>query len=108
MRSAAARSCRRVSQSMTEHRLALVVGANRGIGLGVTKQFLAHGWDVIATARDSSKAKALHDLESAYPGRLTIPKLDMNDSAALDSFAGTLGGKKLDIVLVNAGVSGPE
>jgi NAD(P)-dependent dehydrogenase (short-subunit alcohol dehydrogenase family) len=93
---------------MTEHRLALVVGANRGIGLGVTKELLAHGWDVIATARDPSRAKALHELEDAHPGRVTIPKLDMNDPAALDSFAGTLGGKTLDIVLVNAGVSGPE
>jgi NAD(P)-dependent dehydrogenase (short-subunit alcohol dehydrogenase family) len=93
---------------MADHRLALVIGANRGIGLGVTREFLAHGWDVIATARDPAKATALHQLESAHPGRVTIPKLDMNDTAALDGFAATLGGKSLDIVLVNAGVSGPD
>jgi NAD(P)-dependent dehydrogenase (short-subunit alcohol dehydrogenase family) len=93
---------------MTDHRLALIVGANRGIGLGVTKEFLAHGWDVIATARDPAKADALHALAAAHPGRVSIPKLDMNDTEAVDAFAGTLGGRKPDMVLVNAGVSGPD
>jgi NAD(P)-dependent dehydrogenase (short-subunit alcohol dehydrogenase family) len=93
---------------MTDHRLALVVGANRGIGLGVTKEFLSHGWDVIATARDPANAAALHALAGAHLGRLSIPRLDMNDPAAIDSFAATLGDKKLDAILVNAGVSGPD
>jgi NAD(P)-dependent dehydrogenase (short-subunit alcohol dehydrogenase family) len=93
---------------MADHRLALIVGANRGIGLGVTKEFLAHGWDVVATARDPDKAAALHDLAASHPGRVTVPKLDINDPAALDGFAATLGGKMFDAVLVNAGVSGPE
>jgi NAD(P)-dependent dehydrogenase (short-subunit alcohol dehydrogenase family) len=93
---------------MAEHRLALIVGANRGIGLGVTKEFLAHGWDVIATARQPDKATALQALVASHPGRVSIPRLDMNDPAAVDGFAGTLGGKVLDAVLVNAGVSGPE
>jgi NAD(P)-dependent dehydrogenase (short-subunit alcohol dehydrogenase family) len=93
---------------MTEHRLALIVGANRGIGLGVTKEFLAHGWDVIATARQPEKAVALHALEASSPGRVSISRLDMNDTAAVDGFARSLGGKVLDAVLVNAGVAGPE
>jgi NAD(P)-dependent dehydrogenase (short-subunit alcohol dehydrogenase family) len=93
---------------MAERPLALIVGATRGIGLGVTKEFLAHGWDVIATARDPAKAAALHGLEAAHPGRVAIPRLDMNDPVSLDGFAGTLGGKVLDAVLVNAGVSGPD
>jgi NAD(P)-dependent dehydrogenase (short-subunit alcohol dehydrogenase family) len=93
---------------MTEHRLALVIGATRGIGLGVTKEFLAQGWDVIATARDPAKATALHELAAAHLGRLTVPKLDMDDPASVDGFPKTLGRKVLDAVLVNAGVSGPE
>jgi NAD(P)-dependent dehydrogenase (short-subunit alcohol dehydrogenase family) len=32
----------------------------------------------------------------------------MNDSAAVDGFAGHLGPRSLDVALVNAGVSGPE
>ena len=93
---------------MAEHRLALIVGANRGIGLGVTKEFLAHGWDLIATARQPDKATALHALEASHPGRVSIPRLDTNDATDLDGFAATLGGKILDAVLVNAGVSGPD
>ncbi|MEA2725608.1 MAG: hypothetical protein QOF70_83 [Acetobacteraceae bacterium] len=93
---------------MAIHKLALVVGANRGIGLGVTKEFLAHGWDVIATARQPEKATALRDLEVSHPGRVSTPRLDMNDAAAVDGFADSLGGKVLDAVLVNAGVAGPE
>lgn len=93
---------------MAEHRLALIVGANRGIGLGVTKEFLAHGWDVIATARHPNKATGLLALETSHPGRVSIPQLDMNDPAAVDGFARTLGGKMLDAVLVNAGVAGPD
>jgi NAD(P)-dependent dehydrogenase (short-subunit alcohol dehydrogenase family) len=93
---------------MADHRLALIVGANRGIGLGVTKEFLAHGWDVIATARDPAKAEALHALEASHPGRVSIPRLDTNDADAVDGFSQTLGGKKLDAVLINAGVSGPD
>ena len=92
---------------MAEHRLALIVGANRGIGLGVTREFLARGWNVIATARDPAHASALHELEAAHIGRVSIARLDMNDTAALDGFAAGLGDKVLDAVLVNAGVSGP-
>lgn len=93
---------------MSEHRLALIVGANRGIGLGVAKEFLAHGWTVIATARQPDQAAALHELEASNPDRVSIARLDMNDPAALDSFPATLRGKTLDAVLVNAGVSGPD
>ena len=93
---------------MVEHRLALIVGSNRGIGLGVTTEFLARGWTVIATARDPAKAAALHALAASHPGRVSIPRLDMNDPAAVEGFAQTLAGKVLDAVLVNAGVSGPE
>jgi NAD(P)-dependent dehydrogenase (short-subunit alcohol dehydrogenase family) len=93
---------------MAEHRLALIVGANRGIGLGVAKDFLAHGWDVIATARQPEKAAELNELAASHPGRVAIPRLDMNDPAEVDGFAPTLGGKVLDAVLVNAGVAGPE
>ena len=93
---------------MADHFLALIVGANRGIGLGVTRAFLAQGWDVIATARQPDKAAALHELEASQPGRVTIARLDMNDPAALDGFSATLDGRMLDALLLNAGVAGPD
>ena len=32
----------------------LITGTNRGIGLEFTRQYAANGWDVVATARQSS------------------------------------------------------
>ena len=92
---------------MAANKLALVVGANRGIGLGVVKEFLGRGWDVIATARKPAEATALNALAAQAPGRVTVAKLEMNDPADHDAFVGSLGGKTIDIALVNAGVSGP-
>ena len=92
---------------MADRPLVLVVGANRGIGLGVVSAFLAHDWDVIATARVPDAAADLRALAGRYPGRVEIQALDMSDGAGVDSFAASLSGRTLDAVLVNAGVAGP-
>jgi NAD(P)-dependent dehydrogenase (short-subunit alcohol dehydrogenase family) len=92
---------------MADRSLALVVGANRGIGLGVVKAFLTRGWDVIATARAPDNATELRALAAQNPGRVEILPLDMADAAAVDGFAATLSKRTLDAVLVNAGVAGP-
>ena len=92
---------------MAERPLALIVGANRGIGLGVAREFLARGWDLIATARKPAEAKDLAALAAAHPGRVDLRPLEMNDPAALDAFAAAMQGKRLDAVLINAGVAGP-
>ena len=84
---------------------ALIVGANRGIGLGVVKECLARGWDVVATVRQPDRAEPLAALRAA-PGtkRVDIRVLDMSDPARIDDFS--VGGM-LDVVLINAGVAGP-
>lgn len=87
--------------------LSLIVGANRGLGLGLARELLGRGHDVIATARDPGKATELASLSAAHPGRVTIERLDMNDLAQLDGFAAQVAGKTLDVLFVNAGVSGP-
>jgi NAD(P)-dependent dehydrogenase (short-subunit alcohol dehydrogenase family) len=93
---------------MTDKRLALVVGANRGIGLGVTEAFLAVGWDVVATARNPDQATALREVADRSAGRVTVLPLEMTDPAALDGFGAALGDRTLDAALINAGVAGPE
>ena len=42
----------------------VITGANRGIGLQFARQFSQDGWDVIATARQSSA-----ELDALRPGR---------------------------------------
>lgn len=92
---------------MADNPLALVVGANRGIGLGVVRELVGRGCDVIATARAPEAATALRDLAAAHPGRVEVRALDMADAAGVDAFAASLAGRTLDSVLINAGVAGP-
>ncbi|HAQ89092.1 MAG TPA: short-chain dehydrogenase, partial [Pseudomonas sp.] len=40
----------------------LIVGASRGLGLGLAKQFSSEGWQVIATVRNSQQADALSQI----------------------------------------------
>ena len=93
---------------MADTSLALVIGANRGIGLGVVKEMLSGGWSVIATARRPAEAKDLQELAAAHPGKLEILALNMTNPSQVDTFAGSMKGRKLDAVLVNAGISGPD
>jgi len=87
--------------------LAVVIGANRGIGLAVVRELLGRGWSVIATAREPDAAADLKALAEAHSGRLEIRALDMTDTTRSDAFAASMSGRHLDAVLVNAGVSGP-
>jgi NAD(P)-dependent dehydrogenase (short-subunit alcohol dehydrogenase family) len=94
----------------TTPRQALVTGANRGIGLEATRQLLARGERVIATARNPGRANALNALAGEHPGRLHVLPLDV---AAPESHAALLGelplvlgddGGRIDLLLNNAGV----
>lgn len=87
---------------MTSTRTALIIGASRGLGLGLVKQLHADGWKVIATVRDRQRAEALQ----AVPG-VRIETLDIDDGAALETLAGRLQGVVFDLLLINAGILGP-
>jgi NAD(P)-dependent dehydrogenase (short-subunit alcohol dehydrogenase family) len=81
----------------------LVIGASRGLGLGLAKQFSSEGWQVIATVRNSQQAEALNQI-----ARVSVETLDMNDGASVDALAKRLEGTQLDVLFVNAGVAGPQ
>jgi len=83
----------------------LLAGATRGLGLGLAQEFLGRGWLVIATARDPQKAAALHDLQRNHPDRLAIETLDVADPASIKTLAKQLGGRKIDVLFVVAGIS---
>jgi len=82
---------------------ALIIGASRGLGLGLAKQLLADGWDVTATVRDVHKADALKAI-----GPVRIESLDMDDHVAVAALAQRLEGQVFDLLFVNAGVKGPD
>ena len=64
-----------------------ITGANRGIGLEFTKQYLEEGWTVIATARKPEKAEGLKQFKNQYPNHLSIHQLDVTDHDRIDALA---------------------
>ncbi len=84
-------------------RRALIVGASRGLGLGLAAQFLARGWDVTATVRRPSPALA----DLARAGSLRIEAgVDIDDDAAVADLRARLSEvSDFDIVFVVAGVA---
>ena len=46
----------------------LITGANRGLGLEFTRQYVDRGWRVIATARRPDAADDLNALAEKHPG----------------------------------------
>jgi NAD(P)-dependent dehydrogenase (short-subunit alcohol dehydrogenase family) len=77
----------------------LITGANRGIGLEFARQYSADGWDVIATARETSDELA--DLD------VRVEPLDLRDLEAVVALGQGLDGP-LDLLIANAGTMKPE
>jgi len=57
--------------------LALVTGANRGIGLALVRTLLTGGDRVVAACRQPGRASALSHLAGEHPGRLHVLPLDV-------------------------------
>jgi NAD(P)-dependent dehydrogenase (short-subunit alcohol dehydrogenase family) len=74
----------------------LITGANRGIGLEFARQYADHGWNVIATTRQS-------DPELDALG-VTVRPLDLADADALAAFGVD---RPLDLLIANAGTNHP-
>lgn len=75
----------------------LVIGSNRGIGLEICRQLAERGDDVIGTCRKSSQELEKLDVE-------VIEGVDVTSGASVNDLAGQLSGRKLDWLLVVAGV----
>jgi len=83
-----------------------ITGANRGIGLGLTRDYLARGDRVFATARKPENATDLQDLKSTYGEDLIILPLDVTDEVSIaDCVVATAHfTDALNILINNAGV----
>ncbi len=75
----------------------LITGANRGIGLALTRLYRSRGDEVIAVCRHSSA-----ELEAT--GARVESGIDVADAAAVATLPQRLGDARIDVLLLNAGI----
>jgi NAD(P)-dependent dehydrogenase (short-subunit alcohol dehydrogenase family) len=85
-------------------RTVLLIGASRGLGLGLAREYLGRGWRVIATARDD--ARKLEALAQNAKTSLRIERVDIADTDGVAALRDALGDERLDLLFVVAGISG--
>lgn len=78
----------------------LLIGASRGIGFELARQYVAAGDRVLATARDEAGLQRLIDL-----GVGQALRVDVADPVSTGSLRGLLGGQAVDLAIYVAGVS---
>lgn len=89
-----------------QDRLALVTGANQGIGFAIVKLLLKSGVKVILTSRDEAKGKeAFEKLNGGE--NLFFHQLDITDAKSVQNVKGYVQKEfgKLDILVNNAGIN---
>lgn len=93
-----------------DSRIALITGANKGIGLEIARQLAQAGVHVIIGARDSDRAKAaVTDLAGQGLGVQSVP-IDLTDHGSIAAAAETILSEhgRLDILVNNAGIVDPQ
>ncbi len=80
----------------------MITGANRGIGLELSKRYAAAGNEVIACCREPDKADGLQNLEN-----IRIYGVAVSDGDSVAALAAEVGDQPIDILINNAGTPGP-
>lgn len=85
-------------------RRVLLIGASRGLGLALAREWTRDGRHVTATVRGSSRTP-LHDLADTCAGRIEIETLDITEPEQITALHSRLAGRTFDLLFVNAGVT---
>ncbi len=83
-----------------------VIGASRGIGLGLVERYLERGDEVLALVRTPSAV--LEALAATAAGRLRVVTGDLCDPALGTRLLSESRDEPLDRLIVNAGIMGPH
>ena len=85
----------------------LITGANRGIGLEMTKQLVQAGHTIFATCRLPSEAAALNQLAADHAGQIHIVQIDVINDLSVHAAAEAVAGSTdhIDVLINNAGVN---
>jgi NAD(P)-dependent dehydrogenase (short-subunit alcohol dehydrogenase family) len=87
--------------------VALVTGANRGIGREVSRQLAERGYEVLLSARDGDNAAAaVAEMRSDTHGVLRAVQLDVADEESIRTAAEQIAREpgRLDVLVNNAGI----
>ena len=96
-----------------QQKVALVTGANRGIGLEICRQLAAQGWKVVQTARSEEKGREAFERLRAdlgdQGGNVVFQRLDVSNPKDVERIRGFVETEigRLD-VLINNAASSPE
>jgi NAD(P)-dependent dehydrogenase (short-subunit alcohol dehydrogenase family) len=92
------------------NRIALVTGANKGIGLEIARQLAQAGVSVIIGARDPGRARKAVDELSSNGLQVSSVTLDLTDHASITAAATAIQTQhgRLDILVNNAGIVDAE
>ncbi|KAA9150926.1 SDR family oxidoreductase [Amycolatopsis acidicola] len=91
---------------MSGQTIALVTGANKGIGYEIAAGLGALGWSVGVGARDASRREAaVEKLRAGGADAFGVP-LDVTDDASVSAAARLLEERGLDVLVNNAGITG--
>jgi NAD(P)-dependent dehydrogenase (short-subunit alcohol dehydrogenase family) len=85
---------------------AFITGANRGLGLELTRQYLERGDQVFAASRTPADAAELQQLQQQYADRLVLLPLDVTNSASIAAAVQAVVSNTdaIDVLINNAGV----
>lgn len=88
----------------------IITGANRGLGLEFTRQFLAAGDRVFALARRPQASADLEALAIAHPESLATARVDVTDDALIAAAREAMppGWGGVDVLINNAGTYGSK
>jgi len=91
---------------MSERRIALVSGANRGLGLEISRQLVARGYTVIMGSRDLAQGEAAAESLRDGSADVQVVQIDVTDPASIAAAVKTIGERfgVLDVLVNNAGV----
>lgn len=83
----------------------LITGANRGLGLEFTKQYIVTGnYNIIACCRSPEKSSELQQISKNFPQSIAVEKLDVTSEKDIETVSKKYESQPIDIVILNAGV----
>ena len=83
----------------------LITGANRGLGLEFTRQYLKDGWEVHAFCRQPDKAAELGAMVADNRGNIYLREMDIGNKEQIEAAAKELKNLPIDLLINNAGIA---